>query len=85
MQRHKSAKKAARKSKKANAVNRELQSRTKTALRQVLEAKDNKNASAALQRAFSLLDKSVKGGLIHANNAANQKSRLSIFVNKLAK
>lgn len=85
MQRHKSAKKAARKSKKNNVINRELQSRTKTALRQVLEAKDKKNALSALQQAFSLLDKGVKCRLIHANNAANKKSRLSKFVNQLAK
>jgi small subunit ribosomal protein S20 len=85
MQRHKSAKKASRKSRKANVINRGLQSRTKSALRQVLEAKDKKNAMAALQQAFSLLDKCVKCKLIHRNNASNKKSRLNIFVNKLPK
>jgi small subunit ribosomal protein S20 len=85
MQRHKSAKKASRKSKKSNVINRGLQSRTKSALRMVLDAKDKKNALAALQRAFSLLDKCVKCKLIHLNNASNKKSRLSLFVNKLPK
>jgi small subunit ribosomal protein S20 len=85
MQRHKSAKKAARQSKKANIINRGLQSRTRAALRQVIEAKDRKTALPALQRAFSLLDKSVKYGLIHLNNASNKKSRLCKFINRLAK
>jgi small subunit ribosomal protein S20 len=85
MQRHKSAEKASRKSKKFNLINRAIQSRTQTAVRQVLEAKSKKNALAALQRAFSLLDKCVKCKLSHKNNAANKKSRLSRFVNNLAK
>jgi small subunit ribosomal protein S20 len=85
MLRHTSAKKASRKSKKANAVNRELRSRIKTALRQVFEAKDKKNAFTALHRAYSILDKSVKSKLVHKNNAANKKARLSKFVNQLSK
>jgi ribosomal protein S20 len=85
MQRHTSAKKAARKSRKANAVNREKRSSIKTALRQVFEAKDKKNALNALRNAYSVLDKSVKIKLIHQNNAANKKNRLSKFVNQMSK
>lgn len=85
MQRHKSAKKEARKSKKANTINNEVRSRIKTALRHVLEAKNKKTGLEALRRAFSILDKSAKIKLIHANNAANKKARLSRFVNRLAK
>jgi small subunit ribosomal protein S20 len=85
MQRHKSAKKAARKSKRANAVNRQKISHLKTAIREVLEAKDKKSGLLSLQRAYSVLDKSLKGKLIHPNNAANKKSRLSKFVKQLSK
>ena len=85
MQRHKSAEKEARKNKKANVVNRESRSRVKTAVRKVLDAKDKESGSAALQQAFSVLDKSVKIKLIHANNAANKKARLSKFVTALSK
>ena len=85
MQRHKSAKKAARKSKKANATNRALRSRIKNAVRTVLEAKDRTKAQEALKNAFSVLDKSVKTKIIHANNAANKKAQLCRHVNKLAK
>jgi small subunit ribosomal protein S20 len=84
MQRHKSAKKAARQSIRANAMNRALQSRAKSAFRQVLEAKNRKEALPALQKAFSFFDKCAKHGLIHANNASNKKSRLCRFVNQLS-
>jgi small subunit ribosomal protein S20 len=85
MQRHKSAEKAAHQNNKANLINRDLRSRIKTALKHVLEAKDKKKAEEALKTAYSVLDKSVKIKLIHANNAANKKARLSKAINKLAK
>ena len=85
MQRHKSAEKAARKSKKANTINRALMSRMKTAVRNVLEAKDIDTAKKELTKAYSILDKSSKVKLIHANNAANKKARLSKYINSLAK
>jgi small subunit ribosomal protein S20 len=84
MQRHKSAEKEERKSKRRNAVNREARSRLKTVIRNVLSSKDGKSAADAYNTASSILDKSVKSGLIHANNAANKKSRLSKFINKLS-
>ena len=85
MQRHKSVEKRARTSKKANKVNRMNRSRVKTAIRGVLEAKDKESATSALQAAVSVLDKSVKIGLIHQNKASNQKSRLNKIVNKIEK
>ncbi|MCL2183513.1 MAG: 30S ribosomal protein S20 [Chitinispirillia bacterium] len=83
MQRHKSVEKRVRTSKKANATNRANRSRVKTAVRGVVEAKDKESADAALKKAVSVLDKSVKTGLIHKNKAANQKSRLNKLVNKI--
>jgi small subunit ribosomal protein S20 len=85
MQRHKSAEKEARKSIRHNAVNREARSRLKTAVRNVLESKDAAKAAETLKIACSVIDKSAKTGLIHANKAANNKSRLTKFVTKLAK
>ncbi|MDR2577334.1 MAG: 30S ribosomal protein S20 [Chitinispirillales bacterium] len=85
MQRHKSVEKRDRTSKKANLRNRANRSRVKTAVRGVLEAKDREGAEGALKTAVSVLDKSVKIGLIHKNKAANQKSRLSKLVNKIEK
>ena len=85
MQRHKSVEKRVRTSKKANLRNRANRSRMKTAIRGVLDAKDKESADGALKAAVSVLDKSVKIGLIHKNKAANQKSRLNKLVNKIEK
>ncbi|MDR2693662.1 MAG: 30S ribosomal protein S20 [Chitinispirillales bacterium] len=85
MQRHKSVEKRVRTSKKANVVNRAGKSRVKTAIRRVVEATTPDGAQSALREAVSVLDKSVKTGLIHKNKASNQKSRLNILVNKIGK
>ena len=85
MQRHKSAEKAARKSRKSNEVNRARLSRIKTAVNNVLESKDPAAARKELGKTYSIIDKGVKVNLIHANNAANKKARLSRYVNTLSK
>jgi small subunit ribosomal protein S20 len=38
---------------------------------------------ASLREAFSKIDKAVKVGVLHRNNGANQKSRLSSAVRKV--
>jgi small subunit ribosomal protein S20 len=83
MQRHKSAEKAARKSKKANIINRAMSSRIKTAVKKVLDSKVKETAQEEMKKAFSVIDKSAKVKLLHANNAANKKARLSRHVNAL--
>ena len=83
MQRHKSTEKRARQNEKANVANRMARSRVRTAVTKVLEATDKKIGQEALKTAYSVLDKGVKTKLIHANNAANKKGRLSKFVGKL--
>jgi small subunit ribosomal protein S20 len=85
MQRHKSVEKRAKTSKNANTVNRAGRSRISTAVKAVLNAKDKETATEALKTAASVLDKSVKSGLIHQNKASNKKSSLSKVVNKLEK
>jgi small subunit ribosomal protein S20 len=82
MQRHKTVEKRDRQSKKANLINRAGKSRINTATKKVLAAKDPEAAQEALKTAFSVLDKSVKTGLIHKRNAANHKSSLAKAVNK---
>ena len=85
MPQHKSAEKAIRVSKKATLRNRMGKSRLRTVIRSVLESKDGKSGADALRKAVSIIDKYVDTGLIHKNNAANRKSKLSSFVNKLKK
>ncbi|MBN2036801.1 MAG: 30S ribosomal protein S20 [Chitinispirillaceae bacterium] len=84
MQRHKSAEKATRQSKKMNAINRMQRSRMATAIKIVLGKKEKNDAEEALKTAYSILDKGVKNRLIKANNAANKKARLSKYVNQLS-
>lgn len=83
MPRHKSEEKHARKSQRANAANRINRTKLKTAVCSVLDSKDKTSAQSALVGAASVLDKSVKTGLIHRNKAANKKSSLAKFVNSL--
>ncbi len=83
MAQHKSAEKRARQSNERRTMNRIKKSEMKTLLKKVITEKDKAKASAALDEAFSSLDKLASKGLIHKNKAANQKSRLTKLVNKL--
>lgn len=59
----------------------------KTAVKAVetaVAANDKATATTALAAAYTKLDSAVKHGIIHANAAARQKSRLSLKVNTLA-
>jgi small subunit ribosomal protein S20 len=83
MPQHKACEKHARKSKKSNLKNRSDWSKLRTTIRHVLDSKDKKAAAGLLASAVSLIDKCAGSGLIHKNNAANKKSRLYTYVNKL--
>ena len=41
------------------------------------------NVQESIREAFSRIDKAVKVGVLHRNNGANQKSRLSLAVRKV--
>jgi small subunit ribosomal protein S20 len=56
----------------------------RTSIKSILSLSAKEGAAAKLQAAFSVIDKSVKAGIVHKNNAANKKSQLAKFVNKLA-
>jgi len=76
MPQHESSKKRLRKTEKQNARNRATRSQVNTATKKVMAAV-GEAAATALENAYSVLDKAVKRGVIHANKAANQKSRLA--------
>ena len=66
--------------KKAQERNKAVKSELKTAVRSAREAiaaGDVTKAQAALKVATKKLDKATSKGVIHANNAANHKSRLA--------
>ena len=45
---------------------------------------DKKEASEMLPKISAMLDKLAKRNIIHKNKASNLKSKLAVFVNKLA-
>ncbi len=76
----KSAKKRARQAITRRAHNMSRRSMLRTAIKRVLEAVekgDGALASSAFVAASSILDKSLKSGLIHKNKAARHKSQLA--------
>ena len=84
MPHHKSSKKRVLTAAKSALKNQQVKSRIKTASKKVRLAVSVETAVANLSKAYSELDKAVKFGVIHANKAANQKSKLAIAATKAA-
>lgn len=81
----KSAKKRAELSERSRVRNMAYKSSIRTALRRVLEAiKANGDVTARVSQAHSLIDRAVLKGILHKNNGARLKSRLSKRVLKSA-
>ncbi|MCX6148011.1 MAG: 30S ribosomal protein S20 [Candidatus Kapabacteria bacterium] len=83
MAHHKSAIKRIRQTKKRNYYNRLNKKAYKKAVRAVREATEFTDASLKLNLASKILDKVVARGILHINTAANKKSKLAHFVNKM--
>ncbi len=81
---HKSAIKRHRQSLKRRAMNRARKGELKTWIKKVRTAQDKATAQEAYKKVVSLLDKLATKGIIHKNKASNQKSKLALFINKLA-
>ncbi|HEY4612238.1 MAG TPA: 30S ribosomal protein S20 [Bacteroidota bacterium] len=84
MPQHKSAAKRIRSSARRRLRNKANLTRMKTLVKKVRAAKDKAAGAAALKTAVKLLDQMAAKGVIHRNKAANQKSKLTKLVNKLA-
>jgi small subunit ribosomal protein S20 len=71
---------------KARLRNKSVKSALKTAVRKFREATDAGDvatATTALKTASRQLDKAVSKGVIHANQAANRKSGMAKYAEKL--
>lgn len=82
----KSAKKRAIQSEKNRQHNASRRSMMRTLVKKVqsaIDAGDKEAASAALTAAVPILDRYATKGLIHANKAARQKSRLNAHIKAL--
>ena len=87
MANHFSALKRTRQTEKKTAVNRANMSRLRTQLRKLKTAVasgDQSQTSTVYSETVSLIDKSVKKGVIHKNTGSRYKSRLSARVKKAA-
>jgi small subunit ribosomal protein S20 len=83
MAQHKSAEKRARISRRRAARNTKWKSKMRTAIKRVRTTTEKEKAAAELRKTVKLLDQLAAKGIIHKNNAANNKSSLMKFVNKL--
>ena len=83
MPHHKSAAKRVRTNEKARQSNLAAKSRVRTALRKVRESAKQADGQSRLLAAVSVLDRAAQKGIIHRTTASRQKSRLTLFVNKL--
>ena len=80
MANHKSALKRIRSNDKKRLRNRFQHKTTRNAMRRLRELTDKKEASVQLPSVISMLDKLAKKNIIHANKAANLKSKLTRHV-----
>lgn len=84
---HKSALKAHRTSQRRREVNRRGRSTLRSALKDIRTAAtsgDGEKARKLLPGTLSLIDLSVKKGVLHDNAGARQKSRITRLVNSTA-
>lgn len=68
--------------------NRAIKANVRTVAKNVLSAVENnkaEDAKTALATAVRTIDKACSKGVIHKNNAARKKSRLTVKVNSIAK
>ena len=81
-----SAKKRVRSSKKKEKVNRQWKDRVKNAIKdyeKLIEENNVEEAKEQLNETKSVIDKAVKNNILHKNNAARKKSRLSKMLNEI--
>lgn len=84
MANHKSSLKRIRQTEKRNLHNRYYAKTMRNAVRKVRNTSDKAEATAMLPKVSAMLDKLAKRNIIHKNKAANLKSKLARYINKLA-
>ena len=84
MANHKSAEKRIRANEAKRVRNRYQHKTTRTVVKKLLGATVKSEAQELLKQVSSMIDKLAKKNIIHWKKAANQKSKLTKLVNKLA-
>lgn len=83
MANHKSALKRIRANEAKRLRNRYQAKTTRTFIKRLRNTEDKAEAQELLNQVNSMLDRLAKKNVIHKNNAANKKSKLTKFVNAL--
>lgn len=84
MANHASADKRARQNAKRRLHNRYYVKTTRNAIKALRNTTDKSAAMALLPKIYAMVDKLAKKNIIHKNKAANLKSGMAVYVNKLA-
>ena len=83
MAHHKSALKRIRQSQSRRVRNHYQLKSTRTQIKKLRKTTDKKEAYELLKKVSAMLDKLAKRNIIHKNKAANNKSKLTRYVNSL--
>lgn len=83
MANHKSALKRIRSNEAKRLRNRYQHKTTRTFVKRLKESGDKAEAQELLKKVVGMIDKLAKNNIIHKNNAANQKSKLTKLVASL--
>jgi len=84
MANHKSAIKRIRQTETKRIENRYFAKTTRNAVKKLRTTVDKAAAQALYPEVSAMLDKLAKKNVIHTNKASNLKSKLAIYINKLA-
>ncbi len=84
MANHKSSLKRIRQTATRKAHNHYYAKTARNAVRNLRATTEKAAAAAMLPKVSSMLDKLAKRNIIHRNKAANLKSSLAVYINKLA-
>ena len=84
MANHKSSLKRIRQTEKRKLANRYYAKTARNAVRKLRSTTEKAAAVEMLPKISAMLDKLAKRNVIHKHKAGNLKSKLSIYVNKLA-
>ena len=84
MANHKSSIKRIRQAEKKKLHNRYYAKTARNAVRNLRATADKTEATQMLPKISAMLDKLAKRNIIHKNKASNLKSKLAVYVNKLA-
>lgn len=79
-----SAQKCIRQSERHRLHNKYYAKTTRNAIRAIRTTTDKKAAQENAPKVYSMIDKLAKIGVIHKNKAANLKSGIAVYINKLA-